>query len=364
MGASRYFEVSGASGIPEMVGEMEVDTSWYVGDIPLNMPVDNTNGLVLDYKAPTGLTITPPSSDNKPTGAHFFLVYWATNNNGVITQGGCLGLPMQVFALIGIDESLCPISVTVSYNPVPDHPGILATINSVAFFLTLPAGKIGVPTFNVASLSGSMDFAPPSASSGNQDVTSVTLNIDFGVGPPTPCQEEQDNRAKGTVTTKTQDVLDLACPQNYFFFDAQLTIKDGGYTQASANSGVGIQLVGTLSFINLINLASVTVDVSTSPFDLSFVAAPSTLVLDLGGVGLQANLSLSGDINATGFSISVAGSLAVNGQTLASASGVVSTKGFGVCAGLAGTNVGIGDLWGSTPTFYASGCTTTQYAIT
>ena len=81
------------------------------------------------------------------------------------------------------------------------------------------------------------------------------------------------------------------------------------------------------------------------------------------GVPLTASITLSGDVGALGFDIGLSGQISVDNQTIASASGVFSTLGFGICGGLGGLSIGVGDVWGDSPIFYPSGCTTTQFQV-
>jgi hypothetical protein len=36
---------------------------------------------------------------------------------------------------------------------------------------------------------------------------------------------------------------------------------------------------------------------------------------------------------------------------------------MGLCGGVAGISIGFGEIWGETPSFYPSGCTTSQYHV-
>jgi hypothetical protein len=80
-------------------------------------------------------------------------------------------------------------------------------------------------------------------------------------------------------------------------------------------------------------------------------------------IPITAYIALSADVGASGFDIALAGGISVYGYTIASASGVISTKGFGLCGGIANVSMGVGNVWGSTPQLYASGCTTSQYEV-
>jgi hypothetical protein len=190
------------------------------------------------------------------------------------------------------------------------------------------------------------------------------VDATFGVGPNTPCYLSAKARTlAGTAVSAGQKLIDLACPPNYFLFDAKVTFKQGGFTSASAHSGVGIRFDGTLSLLGLVKLTSVQADISTSPFNFHFANNPIDVSIDV-GIALTARIGISGDIGASGFDLALEGSVSVMGQSIASASGVISTKGMGVCGGVAGASVGFGEKWGEAPAFFASGCTTSQYRVT
>ncbi len=110
--------------------------------------------------------------------------------------------------------------------------------------------------------------------------------------------------------------------------------------------------------MNVITLANVEADISTSPFNFHFADSPIDLTISP-SIPLSANITFSGDIGANADATS-AGALRwdfhVDGYSIASASGILSTLGFGVCGGIAGISMGFGETWGSTPQIYASGC--------
>jgi hypothetical protein len=139
-------------------------------------------------------------------------------------------------------------------------------------------------------------------------------------------------------------------------------VKQGGFGASNPSTGYGVQFIGTLSFLGYITLNQVEADISTSPFNFHFADSPIDVSVDV-GIPLSAKLTLEGDVGASGFSIGLSGSIDVDNATIASASGVFSTKGFGICGGLAGLSVGVGDAWGSSPSFYPSGCTTSQWNV-
>jgi hypothetical protein len=135
-----------------------------------------------------------------------------------------------------------------------------------------------------------------------------------------------------------------------------------GGSGAGSGSGIGLQFSGTLTFLNVINLANIEVDISTSPFKFHFSDSPIDLSISQ-SIPVSAVLSFSGDITDSGFDISESGSLVVAGLTVAGAAGEISTKGFGVCGTLAGVSMGFGYAWGDSPQVYASGCSTSQYDV-
>ncbi|RNL81098.1 Ig-like domain-containing protein [Nocardioides marmorisolisilvae] len=354
MDAKRYFQVQTTTGTPVMVGTMRVNQPWFHGDVNLVMPVDNDTGLVLDYAAPPDLTATLPGDDSTES----YGMFWTVRKDGVVTQGGCLGLPPAFFNLLGLDKSKCIISVTTVFRPIPSDPSVEAKIAQITFALKVVKFEVGTPTFNLKDLSGEIDLDPTSG-----DVTKVVANANFGVGPVTPCYAAQKARPAGTVVSYTQKAQDQLCPKNYFGFSTEITFQQGGFTSANSTTGYGIKFVGTLTFLNLVQLASVEADISTSPFNFHFANSPIDLSVDA-GIPIKANITLEGDVGELGFDIGMKGSISVMDQEIASASGIVSTKGIGICGGLAGVSVGFGQPWDSDPTFYPSGCTTDQFKVT
>jgi hypothetical protein len=186
----------------------------------------------------------------------------------------------------------------------------------------------------------------------------VLLEANFGVGPPTPCQLEANARNAAKIApTAAQRIEGTQCPSNYFFYNAKITFKQGGFTSDNATTGYGIRFDGTLSLLNDINLSNIVADISTNPFNFHF--ENSAIDVTVPGIAVAARITLAGDVGALGFDIGLSGSLSVLGYNIASA----STKGFGICGGVGGLSVGFGEVWGDTPTIYASGCTTTQFQI-
>jgi hypothetical protein len=360
--AERYFEIDGLTGAPTMIGEMDVDVPWFNGNVPLTMEVDSTDGLVLNYDAPQN-TVTPlPGA----TTWNFYDVYWNVTTNGTVTQGGCLGVPSSVWAYFGVSSSgpgLCLLGATVTFEPVSPTPGAETKVSQVTITLLnfLALGVKASPEFNVNSLTGEIDFDPAT-----EDVTKVVIDPDFGVGPPTGCQEDQNLGIIDDATGLTKALLwfgYLPCPTNYFFFNAKLTYQAGGFDTGYATpGGVGLQFSGTLTFLNVINLSNIEVDVSTSPFNFHFSDSPIDFSIS-SSIPVGAVLSFSGDIGANGFDISESGSIVVAGVTIAGASGELSTKGFGVCGTLAGVSMGFGYEWGDSPQVYPTGCSTSQYDV-
>jgi hypothetical protein len=354
MAAARYFQVDTSTGEPLMVGEMHVNVPWYTGDVPLLMYIDDQVGLTLDYAPPPNLTVSLPG-DNSVTSDGLF---WSTRTDGVVVQGGCLGLPPTAGKIIGIANGYCVLEVTTTYDPISSDPSVQARIHDVAIALKVVGVTIGTPTFNLKSLVGHIDFDPSSGAF--QD---VVLDGNFGVGPVTPCYADKTARAaSGVKVGLAQTAADKACPQNYFTFDAVVTVKKGGFTSDNPTTGYGVQFIGTLSFLGFITLTQVEADVSTEPFNFHFANSPIDVSVDV-GIPLSAKLTLQGDVGSSGFSIGLSGEVDVYNETIASASGVFSTKGFGICGDLGPLSVGFGDDWGSSPTFYGSGCTTTQYQV-
>ena len=351
MGAERYFQVDTVTGAPVMVGEMDVDVPWYSGDVPLVMDVDSTSGLTLDYSVPQDTTVSLPG-DNSVT---FYNFYWTTTNDGTVVQGGCLGVPSELFTYLGLGTgpNECLLGATVTFKPISPTPGVEAKVAQITVQLMNPGlGVKGSPEFNINSLTGEIDLDPAT-----QDVTKVVIDPVFGIGPPTPCQVTQNN---GEVKGLLANIAYLPCPTNYFFFNAKLTYQQGGFDNAT--TGFGLQFSGTLTFLNVINLANVEADISTSPFNFHFADSPVDLSISP-SIPVSANITFSGDVGASGFDIGVSGGIYIDGYAIASASGILSTKGFGVCGGIAGISMGFGDQWGAAPQVYASGCTTSQYAV-
>ncbi len=354
MTANRYFQVDGVDGTPVMVGEMDVDTPWYQGDIPLVMELNATDGLDLNYAAPSQTTMNLPGDDS----VSFYDVYWTTNDDGTVVQGGCLGIPGELYTVLGLGSggpSLCLLGATVTFEPISQTPGAEAKVSKITVQLMNPGiGVKGSPEFNINSFSGEIDLDPTT-----EDVTKVVLDPVFGVGPPTPCQLSQNN---GLVTGLSK-VPYLACPTNYFFFNAKITYQQGGFDNGNkAGNGFGLQFSGTLTFLNAINLANVEADISTSPFNFHFADSPIDLSISP-SIPVSANVTFSGDVGANGFDIDVSGGISVDGVNILSASGVLSTIGIGVCGGALGVSIGFGDTWGDAPQIYASGCTTSQYDV-
>lgn len=358
MGAQRYIQIDTATGEPVMIGEMRMNEPWYQGDVPFIMDVDSSYGMLLEYNAPQSVPAMTLPGDSSVSS---YFAYWTTRQDGTIVQGGCAGLPPHFLELLDIPSSLsyCLFEVTTTFKPIPADPNQEAKIANISIDLKNPvAGQLGSPEFNLSQLAGSIDLDPTTGS-----VRQVVLDTVFGIGPPTPCQARQNSeKAAGVKVSAGQTLLDLPCPSNYFFYDAQVTFKQGGFTSANSTSGIGIKFSGTLSLLDEITLANVEADVSTSPFNFHFEDSP--VDLSIPAVPLSAKLTFSGDIGALGFDIGISGSVSAWGTTLASASGILSTKGFGVCGGLAGISIGFGDDWGASPTFYPSGCTTAPYEVT
>jgi hypothetical protein len=351
MAAERYMQVDSVTGTPVMVGEMDVDVPWYSGDVPLIMDVNSTNGLTLDYAVPQNTSVPLPG-DNSVT---FYNFYWTTRNDGTVVQGGCLGVPSELFTYLGLGSgpNICLLGATVTFKPISPTPGVVARVAQITVQLINPGvGVKGSPEFNLSGLTGEIDLDPAT-----QNVTKVVIDPDFGIGPPTPCQETQN---AGEVKGLLANIAYLPCPTNYFFFNAKITFQQGGFNNST--TGYGLQFSGTLTFLNVITLANVEADISTSPFNFHFADSPVDLTISP-SIPLSAVITFSGDVGATGFDIGVSGAIDVDGYSIASASGVLSTKGFGVCGGIAGLNMGFGDTWGSTPQIYGSGCTTSQYQV-
>jgi hypothetical protein len=360
MSANRYFQIDGLTGTPVMIGEMDVDVAWYNGDIPLIMELDSTNGLLLNYPAPSNATASLPGPG--APGLAFYGFYWTTTDNGTVVQGGCLGVPPTLATILGLGSSNpadCYLGATVTFQPISSTPGVEAKVSKIAVGLKNPGlGVKANPEFNLKSLTGEIDLDPAS-----QDVQKVVLDGDFGVGPPTPCQVDKNNGVQPTTLLQTLGLK--VCPSNYFGFNAQITYQQGGFSNGTATpkgSGFGLQFVGTLSFLNVVNLANIEADISTSPFNFHFADTP--IELDFSNViPVSAKLTFSGDIGANGFDIAVSGGLVVAGTTIASASGILSTLGIGACGDLLGDSMGFGYPWGGSPTIYAAGCTTSQFQV-
>jgi hypothetical protein len=351
MAAQRYMQVDNVTGAPLMVGEMDVDVPWYSGDVPLLMDVDSTTGLTLDYAVPQNTSVPLPGDSS----VSFYNFYWTTTNDGTVVQGGCLGVPSELFTYLGLGSgpNICILGATVTFKPISPTPGVEAKVAQITVQLINPGlGVKGSPEFNLSGLTGEIDLDPAT-----QDVTKVVIDPDFGIGPPTPCQETQN---AGEVKGLLANIAYLPCPTNYFFFNAKITYQQGGFD--NSNSGFGLQISGTLTFLNVITLANVEADISTSPFNFHFADSPIDLTISP-SIPLSATLTFSGDIGASGFDIGVSGAINVDGYSIASASGVLSTKGFGVCGGILGLSMGFGDSWGSSPEVYGSGCTTSQYQM-
>ncbi len=186
MAAARYFQVDSVTGDPVMVGEMDVHVPWFSGDVPLIMPVDSTNGLTLDYAVPADTSVPLPGLHT----ASFYNFYFTSNNDGTVVQGGCLGLPSELFVYLGLGggPNICILGATVTFMPISATPGVEAKVSQITVQLINPGiGVKGSPEFNLNSFSGEIDFDPAS-----QEVTKVVLDPDFGVGPPTGCQEDQN----------------------------------------------------------------------------------------------------------------------------------------------------------------------------
>lgn len=353
MQARRYFQVL-PSGAPVMVGTMRVNEPWFHGDVNLAMPVDSGYGLVLDYNAPANATASLPGDDSTKT----YGFYWNSHKDGSVTQGGCLGLPPALFNLIHVDTSVCILGVTTTFKPIPSDPSVEAKIADITFTLIVVGKEIGEPTFNLQGLNGHIELDPATGK-----VTSVVAGIDFGVGPVTPCYAEQKARTPGAAVSTLQTLGDLACPTNYFIFKAQVIFQQGGFTSENSTTGYGIKFKGALTFLGLVQLNSVEADISTSPFNFHFADSPIDFSVNA-GIPISARITLTGDVGALGFDIGLEGTIAVMNTTIASASGVVSTKGMGICGGLAGVSIGFGQEWAGSPTFYSSGCTTNQFRVT
>jgi len=84
----------------------------------------------------------------------------------------------------------------------------------------------------------------------------------------------------------------------------------------------------------MVQLASVEADISSDPFNFHFANSPIDLSVNA-GIPITANITLEGDIGELGFDIALHGSISVMDQEIVSASGIVSTKGMGICGGLA-----------------------------
>jgi hypothetical protein len=352
MSANRYFQVDTETGAPVMVGEMNVDVPWYDQDVPLVMDVDSVRGLTLDYAILTDTAASLPGMSS----VSFYNFYWTTNNDGTVVQGGCLGVPGELFTYLGLGSgpSECVLGATVTFQPISTTAGVEAKVSQVTVQLINPGiGVKGSPEFNLSGLTGEIDFDPTT-----EDATKIVLDPNFGIGPPTPCQLSQNN---GEVTGVLSNIAYLPCPTNYFFFNAKLTFQQGGFND-NPTTGFGIQFSGTLTFLNVITLANVEADISSDPFNFHFADSPIDLSISI-GVPITASLTFSGDVGATGFDISMGGAVEVDGFTLASASGILSTKGMGVCGGVAGISMGFGYDWGDSPQFDVSGCTTSQYQV-
>ncbi|HWW52130.1 MAG TPA: hypothetical protein VNY84_00065, partial [Acidimicrobiales bacterium] len=262
MAAQRYFQVDTVTGTPLMVGEMRINEPWYQGDIPFLMPVDNTTGLTLAYGAPVNVTASLPGDNSTTT----YGMYWVTRKDGTVIQGGCLGLPPAFFNLLHVDKSICFIGVTTTFKPIPSDPSQEAKIAQVTIFLKPVGFVVGTPEFNLKNLAGQIDLDPASG-----QVQDVKLEANFGVGPPTPCQVEKNARkAAGIAPTVEQRIQGSSCPSNYFFYNAKITFKQGGFTSDNATTGYGIRFDGTLSLFGDFNLSNIVADISTSPFNFHF----------------------------------------------------------------------------------------------
>ena len=370
MTANRYFQVNPFDGAPQMTGEMNVNEPWLASPLRLHfaIPIGNATGLVPNYPAPPSLVGSLPGAPEVTT----YAFYWTTRSNGSVTQNGCLGLPPHVlllfpdvFRLGDSDISYCFLSVTTLFQP-QDPADITSEVKiaQITFgFKGLAAGSLGTPEFNVSSLSGQIDLDPTD----NSSFKSLVLNVNFGVGPPTPCQLQQnkDGVVKSLIDSGLfTKVGNLACPSNYFFFNTEIVYnnKGGVGAQGGATTGQGLSIVGTLNFLGFINLASLVAQISTSPFLFHFEYNPVDVSLGP-SVPFSIKIGLAGDITDSGFDLILKGSFSAFGYNIASAEGILSSLGFALCGSVAGTSMGVEDKWGEVPVPKASGCNTAQFVV-
>ncbi|MDT4921309.1 MAG: hypothetical protein QOI15_2211, partial [Pseudonocardiales bacterium] len=369
MTADRYFQINPVSGTPELIGRMDVNEPWLPHPLQLDfaIPVGNDTGLVPNYPAPPALVGSLPGAPEVTT----YSFYWTTRNNGEVTQNGCFGIPPHilllfpdVFQLGDTDASLCFIWVTTLFQPRdPNDRNGATQIAEITFgFKSLAAGSLGTPEFNVSAISGQIHIDPTDSS-----FKSLVMNVNFGVGPPTPCQLQQneDGIVKSLIDSGFfTKVGNLACPSNYFFFNTQIVYnnKGGVGTQGQSTTGFGLEFVGTLSFLGFINLNSLVAQISSAPFLFHFAYNPVDVSLG-SSVPFNIKLGLSGDITDRGFDLAISGSFSAFGYDIASATGILSTIGFAMCGSVAGTSIGVEDVWGEVPEPKASGCDPSKFVV-
>ena len=145
--------------------------------------------------------------------------------------------------------NLCLLGATVTFEPISPTPGAEAKVSQMTVSLLNPGiGAKASPEFNLNSFSGEIDFDPAT-----EEVTKVVLDPDFGVGPPTGCQEDQNLGIIDDATGLTKALLFfgyLPCPTNYFFFNAKLTYQAGGFDTGYATpAGIGLQFSGNVDVL-------------------------------------------------------------------------------------------------------------------
>jgi hypothetical protein len=369
MTADRYFQVNPLTGAPELIGRMDVNEPWLPHPMLMNfsIPVGNATGLVPNYPAPPALVGSLPGAPEVTT----YSFYWTTRSNGEVTQNGCFGIPPHilllfpdVFQLGDTSASFCLIWVTTLFQPrVTNDPNSETKIAEITFgFKSLAAGSLGSPEFNVSAISGQIHIDPTDSS-----FKSLVMNVNFGVGPPTPCQLQQnkDGVVKSLIDSGFfTKIGNLACPSNYFFYNTQIVYnnKGGVGTQGQTTTGFGLEFVGTLSFLGYINLNSLVADISSDPFLFHFAYNPVDVSLG-SSVPFNIKIGLSGDITDHGFDLAISGSFSAFGYDVASATGILSTLGFAMCGSVAGTSIGVEDVWGEVPVPKASGCDPSKFVV-
>ena len=353
--AARYVVVN-PDGMPVIAGTMMINQPWFKDGpqaLDFGLPVLNTTGTLLNYQLPREQRLSLPGFEKS---SETYWVYFKTQRDGTVVQGGCILLDRVIFSMLGIDDTqFCPFYVFTTFKPISRDPSVPAKFAKVEFGL-VPAGlgDIGPPNFLLSALHGSMSFDPFTGT-----VNGITAGATFGVGPNTPCWLAA-KAGHGTVSTFKKVlwfVFDNAiCPTNYFFFDATFSWQHGqSFTGGPATAdSESLKLEGKLSLLGLVQLSSVEADVTSDPFNMHFDASPVDFIVP--GLALTLKISLSGNLGALGFEIGLQGKMSVLGHELANAGGVISTEGMGACASFLESSIGGGGLWNDAPQIFESGC--------